>query len=326
MSSGCCNPFGKTVLSRERHRLQRQWLSVIGDESTQGESKPLSRVQAYLALLGRDGGLPSYAAEEGGMGHDAGDLQEVDDPSRIPASRTLTDEQPSVVAEETRTIAFLIPAINEAPHIKRVITEIPRSDLERAGYRVKILVVDGHSTDGTLRIAMEAGAGTLRQTGRGKGQAVRQALRQLDCDYVVLLDGDATYPGMLAARFLEPLQNGIDVVLGQRIWMADARSGWLQKAGNRLLTNAANLLFGTNVGDLCTGMWAFKGDVARDLVLSADDFDIEADIFAQCAKAGYRIGQLPVPYHPRTEGSKLRPLRDGARIFVRLVIEAIRRS
>src|SRR3990170_7954118 len=156
------------------------------------------------------------------------------------------------------TIGFIIPALNEARHIERVIGRIPRSELEQAGYRVRVMVVDGQSTDGTLEIAARAGAEVLCQSGRGKGQAVREAFQAIKADYVFMLDGDDTYPGELIPRMLEPLTDGVDVVMGQRVWPARANGDWLQRVGNRFLTGSANVLFRPEIGDLCTGMWGFN--------------------------------------------------------------------
>ena len=222
------------------------------------------------------------------------------------------------------TIAFVIPALNEAAQIEHVIATIPRLHLEAGGHEVQIMVVDGHSTDGTLEIAQRAGARVLRQSGRGKGQAIREAFHRIRSDYVFVLDGDGTYPGSAAPSFLDSLEAGADIVMGRRVWLSTGQNGWIQLIGNQFLTRSANILFGTQVRDLCTGMWAFQGHVTRDLVLRANGFDIEANILAWCARTGYEIQEVPIPYVPRDSGSKLRPVRDGTRIFARLLIEAIR--
>ena len=62
----------------------------------------------------------------------------------------------------------------------------------------------------------------LRQTGLGKRQTFRDALRHLECGYVIYLAVAATYAGARDGRFIEQLQNGIDVVRGQSTWITDA--------------------------------------------------------------------------------------------------------
>lgn len=224
-----------------------------------------------------------------------------------------------------KTVGCIIPALNEADHIAKVVAQVPRAALEGRGYRVRILVVDGHSVDGTLDVAAQAGAEVLSQSGRGKGQALREAFERLRCDYVFLLDGDGTYSPGAILDLLDPLIHDLDVVMGERIREDAEAADWLTRFGNRVLTDSANLLLGTEIRDLCTGMWGFRGTVAAGLAVSANGFDVEADMLAKCARAGYRIGQVPVRYRCRARGSKLHPLRDGTRILARLVREALPR-
>ena len=210
-------------------------------------------------------------------------------------------------------VSIILPALNEAETIGRVIEEIPQQRLEEEGYRVEVVVVDNGSTDPTARIAAEKGARVIAESRKGKGRAVRTALEQVDADFVFMLDADYTYPATYIPDMLKLLNQGYSVVIGSRL-KGKREKGAISRLniiGNRLLTLAANILYQARISDLCTGYWGFKGDVIPRLNLSATGFNLEAELFAQVAKNGYRIGEVPITYRRRPSPSKLSSLKAG---------------
>jgi dolichol-phosphate mannosyltransferase len=210
-------------------------------------------------------------------------------------------------------VSIILPALNEAETIGRVIEEIPRERLEEEGYRVEVVVVDNGSTDPTARIAAEKGARVIAESRKGKGRAVRTALEEVTADFVFMLDADYTYPATYIPDMLKLLNQGYSVVIGSRL-KGKREKGAISRLniiGNRLLTLAANILYQTRISDLCTGYWGFKGDVIPRLNLSATGFNLEAELFAQVAKNGYRIGEVPITYRRRPSPSKLSSLKAG---------------
>jgi len=95
--------------------------------------------------------------------------------------------------------------------------------------------------------------------------------------------------------------------------------------GNRLLSWFASILFGTPVSDVCSGMWAFVTDRLKSLDLTANGFDLEADIFAECALRGIPILEIPIRYDRRIGEPKLR-LKEGFRIALALLKKRLRSS
>ncbi len=213
-------------------------------------------------------------------------------------------------------VCIIIPTINEAETIGRVIDEIPRQTLEQAGYQVEVMVIDGGSTDRTRQIAEERGARVVVEPRRGKGRAMRTALDIPRADFIFMLDGDYTYPPGYIAQMLELLRDTYPVVIGSRLRGQIEKGGMsrLNVIGNHLLTLMANILYGTRISDLCTGYWGLRGEVIPNLNLSADGFDFEAELFSQVAKKGYRIGEVPIYYRRRQTPPKLSSVRDGLRI------------
>lgn len=210
-------------------------------------------------------------------------------------------------------VSIILPALNEAETIGRVIQEIPRERLEEEGYGVEVVVVDNGSTDQTARIAGEKGARVIAESRKGKGRAVRTALEQVNADFVFMLDADYTYPATYIPDMLKLLNQGYSVVIGSRL-KGKREKGSISRLniiGNRLLTLMANILYQARISDLCTGYWGFKGEVIPRLNLSATGFNLEAELFAQVAKNGYRIGEVPINYRRRPSPSKLSSIKAG---------------
>ena len=213
-------------------------------------------------------------------------------------------------------VCIIIPTINEAKTVGMVIDEIPRQALEQAGYQVEVMVIDGGSTDGTIRIAEEKGVRVVVEPRRGKGRGMRTALDMTQAEFMFMLDGDYTYPPSYIVEMLELLCDTYPVVIGSRLRGQIEKGGMslLNVIGNHLLTLIANILYGTRLSDLCTGYWGLRGEVVPNLNLLANGFDFEAELFSQIAKKGYQIGEVPIYYRRRQTPAKLRSLRDGFKI------------
>ena len=214
-----------------------------------------------------------------------------------------------------KKVCIVLPTLNEAQSIGNVIEEIPQRALEQKGYHVDVLVVDGNSTDHTLKIASDKGARVLVEPRRGKGRAIRTALEDIQADYIFMLDGDYTYPTTYIPDMLEVLKK-YPVVIGSRL-RGKRQKGALRRLhllGNHLLTLLANILYGTRISDLCTGFWGFRREVIQNLNLTADGFQLEAELLTQLARKGYKIGEVPIVYRVRVGKAKLTVLKDGITI------------
>jgi len=213
-------------------------------------------------------------------------------------------------------VSIILPALNEAETIGRVIDEIPTQALKQAGYSIEVLVVDNSSTDQTAQIAQEKGARVITEPRRGKGRAVRTAFEQVRADFVFMLDSDYTYPATYIPDMLKLLNQGYSVVIGSRLKGQREKNAIsrLNIIGNHLLTLMANTLYRTRISDLCTGYWGFRGEVIPGLNLSAEGFNLEAELFSQVAKKGYRIGEVPINYRCRSSTSKLHSIKAGLSI------------
>ena len=223
---------------------------------------------------------------------------------------------------EYGTICVILPTLNEEPTIGKVIDEIPRAELEKAGYRVQVLVVDGCSTDRTIEIAQSRGVRVIIEPRRGKGRAMRTGFDAVKADYVFMLDADYTYPATYIPEMLELLKK-YPAVIGSRLrgTREDGSMRRLNTVGNYGLTWLANILYLTWISDLCTGYWGFRGDVIKNLHLTSEGFQLEAELLIQLRKNGYKIGELPVNYRCREGKAKLSGLKDGIAIARFLILQ-----
>lgn len=211
-------------------------------------------------------------------------------------------------------VCVLIPTLDEAATIGTVIDQF-----HDAGYD-HILVMDGGSTDDTRTIAETRGARVRTQTGTGKGQAIREALRHIDTPIVLMIDGDGTYLPEQADHLIDPLRNGrAEHVIGNRF--ADMQPGAmtrLNRIGNRIINAAFGLIHAQDYQDILSGYRAFTLESARQSLLTADGFGIETELAVECAKHNTPTTAVPITYRPRPGASEpnLRPFRDGATIIL----------
>ncbi len=219
------------------------------------------------------------------------------------------------MSDPAADVCVLVPTMDEAETIGGVVSSFRERGFEN------VLVIDGDSVDDTREVAREAGARVVVQSGSGKGAAVREAVREhVESEYVLLLDGDATYDADDATAMLEPLLEGrADHVIGNRF--ADMREGAMPKLnrlGNRVFNRAFAAVHGENFRDILSGYRAFTRDSFRRMDLTAEGFGIETEMAVECAKANLRVEIVPITYRPRPEGSQtnLSPVRDGGVILM----------
>ena len=226
-----------------------------------------------------------------------------------------------------KRLMILLPVLNEAEGLEAVLKRIPHQSLGEIGWEPDVVIIDGKSTDNSQQIGLDAGCTVLVQPSRGKGEAVRlgfdYAIRQ-QYDALVMFDADQTYDPQDMIRMLKRLNQG-RVVVGNRLstlLAVDAMSptNWI---GNHLLTMSAVLLHGTEIHDVCSGYWLFHRDALLQMNLNSMDFEIEAEMYAQCAISGIPLVNIPISYQSRVGEAKLGSLRDGSAILRKLLVRKL---
>lgn len=216
-------------------------------------------------------------------------------------------------------IAVAIPCYNEAATIAKVVRDF-RNTLPRA----KIYVFDNNSTDASAALAQKAGARVCRVMGQGKGHVLRAAFDRLKEDFVVLVDGDDTYPANEVNKLLAPIfADAADMVVGERMAGAsDENMKPLHQFGNRAFVALLNWLLGLRYVDVLSGYRVFNRRFIESVPVLTGGFEVETEITLQALAEGLRVMEVPIHYRSRPEDSqsKLRPFADGYRIALTTAI------
>ena len=204
------------------------------------------------------------------------------------------------------SVTIVLPTLNEADAIGRVIEE-----LRQTGFH-NILVVDGYSTDGTVKTAKSNGCVVVKQHSIGKCGAIETAIENVKTAYMLIMDSDCTYDPKDVDSFLAHGEK-YDQIIGAR---ASGRRNIprFNRLGNWLITRAFNILMGTKLSDVCSGMYLLRSQTARNLELNTRGFDVEVEIAAQTATSG-KITEVPIAYRKRIGCQKLSSWRHGFQIL-----------
>lgn len=217
---------------------------------------------------------------------------------------------------EGKQIAVLIPCYNEALTIAKVV-----DDFKRVLPQANIYVYDNNSTDDTAGLALEHGACVVREPRQGKGNVVRQMMRDIDADFYLMVDGDDTYPAEAAPQLLAPLIAGeADHVVGDRLSngsYGQENERAFHGFGNDLVRWLIKLLYGFEFSDVMTGYRAYNRAFGKTLPILSPGFEIETELSIHAVDKNWRIVQVPIEYRDRPEGSesKLNTLSDGAKVL-----------
>jgi len=205
-------------------------------------------------------------------------------------------------------VTVLICALNEEGALPHVLPRVPQ-------WVDEVLLVDGHSSDGTVQLAraLRPGIRILRQPGRGKGDALKCGVAAGRGDIVVTVDADGETDPADLPRFLEPLLDGHDLVKGSRLAAGRParmpRHRWL---GNKVLAFTYNLLYGTRYTDVCSGYNAFWKSSFQRLELTHDSCEMEQQLLARARKAGLKIAEVAHSSDGRLCGSsKVSGIKQG---------------
>jgi glycosyltransferase involved in cell wall biosynthesis len=215
-------------------------------------------------------------------------------------------------------ISIIIPVYNEFATFDRVMERVLQAPLPE-GCTKEVVVVDDGSTDGTTHsLSQYSRAGVVvghhSILNFGKGTAVRIGIYLASGDVVLIQDGDLEYDPSDYSRILQPIVDGTaDVVYGSS-FLGQRPAGMAAKnlVANRILTHAANLLFGARLTDEATAYKAFRASVIRSMSLESRHFELCPELTAKACRLGYRIHEVPISYNARgiADGKKIRA-RDG---------------
>ena len=219
-----------------------------------------------------------------------------------------------------KTISIIFPCRNEEKIISPILSKVPY-------FINQVIVVDNRSTDKTAQIAREKGAAVFKEkrqiNGIGYGFAIQTGIKKAKGDYIVLMDGDKTYPMMKIKKVIELMEKeGIDFISCKRFPL----SNWhdmsiIRFIGGKFLTLFTNFLFKTNIEDVLSGMWVFKKNIVPYLNLEPGDWNMSLSIKISAASAhNIKFAEFHIPYKDRKLGtSKQNLIRTGSAHFIYLL-------
>ena len=217
-------------------------------------------------------------------------------------------------------VSVVIPCLNEAENIEECISRA-NAILAESGISGEVIVADNCSEDGSGQLARAAGATVVDEPRRGYGSAYLAGFAAATGDYIIMIDADLTYDFADIPRFVQELDAGADLVMGNR--MTGIQPGampWMNRyIGNPLLSGFLKLLIRTDVGDAHCGMRGLRRDALPILDLNSTGMEFASEMVIRAARRGLDIREFPIKLHPRGGESKLSPFRDGWR-HLRLIL------
>jgi glycosyltransferase involved in cell wall biosynthesis len=210
-------------------------------------------------------------------------------------------------------VSVVIPAMNEAENLPYVFKTLP-------DWIHEVVLVDGDSTDDTVAVARELwpDVKVVRQTGKGKGDALIAGFAACTGDIVVMIDADGSADGNEIVSYVSALVSGADFAKGSRFANGGGTDDmtFVRKLGNRLLCAAVNRKFGARYTDLCYGYNAFWRHCLDRIDLDCTGFEVETLMNIRVVTAGLKVQEIPSHEYLRIHGvSNLRAVRDGLRVL-----------
>jgi len=212
-------------------------------------------------------------------------------------------------------ITILIPALNEETTIGDIITRSKK-------YSDDILVVDGHSNDGTESVSRALGVRVIFDHKKGKGEAIRSAIPYIEQEITVLIDADGSHDPDDIPKLVQPiLEKRADHVSGSRLigGSSELHGGFdecFRLMGSSLITALINHRFKVRLSESQNGFRAIKTSVLRALDLKENITTIEQEMIIKTLKKGYRMAEVPSHEYERVAGYSKIKLRKVAFRYV----------
>jgi len=243
--------------------------------------------------------------------------------------------RPQVLQAEELSVSVIIPARNESGNIKAIFERTPKM-----GRSTELIFVEGGSRDDTYAaIEREMVAHPqipsrlLKQTGTGKGDAVRVGFAQATGDVLMILDADLTVPPEDLPRFYEALASGRgEFINGVRLVypMEKMAMRGLNFLGNKFFSIAFSFLLGQSVKDTLCGTKVLRRTDYEHIAANRayfGEFDPfgDFDLIFGAAKLNLKIVDLPIRYRERTYGTTNISRWKHGMLLMRMVLYAARR-
>ncbi len=219
--------------------------------------------------------------------------------------------------QDALDVTIVMPCLNEAESLAPCI-EMAKTAIESTGVKGEILIADNGSTDGSIELAESMGARVVRVKNKGYGSALQGGFAAARGKYILMGDADGSYDFRHLGRFLEKLDAGADLVMGNRFAGGIAPGAMPplhQYFGNPGLSWLGRLFFRAPVGDFYCGLRAFRRDALPTLGLQSPGMELGVEMVAKAALYKLNVTEVPTTLSPdlRSRPPHLRTWRDGWR-------------
>ena len=198
-------------------------------------------------------------------------------------------------------LTVVIPTLNEAETLEEIINECrPFSD--------DILVVDGHSEDGTVQVARDLGVRVIFDHRKGKGEAIRTAISYIGRPITVFVDADGSHDPRDIPKLIEPILKGLaDHVSASRLLggSSELHGGFdecFRLMGSSFITACINHHFKVRLSESQNGFRAIRTEVLKRLGLCENITTIEQEMIIKTLRLGYRMAETSSHEKPRKAG------------------------
>lgn len=212
-------------------------------------------------------------------------------------------------------VSIIIACKNEGEGIEKILKSVKK-------YTDHIIVVDGHSNDGTEEVVKRFGAAFYLDNKKGRGDALKIGIRHSKGEVIVFFDADGSHEEKDIPNLVAPiLKKQADLVIGSRRTGGSFDinvdfTGVIRSAGSDFLVSLVNQRFKTSLTDILYSFRAIKTSTAKKLNFKSEDFGIEQEMVVTCLKKGYKVLEIPSREKARGWGkSKLHTLTGIKFIF-----------
>ncbi len=218
-------------------------------------------------------------------------------------------------------ISVIIPAYNEENGLAEVVTGL-RARLEATGHPFDVVVVDDGSVDGTAEVASALGVRLVSHSRNlGYGAALKSGIRAAEGEYILICDGDGSYPPESIPALLERMDSH-DMVVGSRTGFSVDRP-FFRRLAKGILRRLAIYLSESDIPDLNSGLRVFRKRSALDyfpILPAGYSFTTTITLAMLCNEGS--VAYVPINYSKRRGRSKIRPVRDTLNFLI-LIIRTI---
>lgn len=217
-------------------------------------------------------------------------------------------------------VSIIVLCKNEGEGIEKILKSIKK-------HADEIVVVDGHSNDGTREISERLGANFYLDNKKGRGAALKIGIEKAKGEILVFFDADGSHEERDIPKLIKPILEGkADLVTASRRTGGSYDqninfTGIVRSAGCDLLVALVNRKYGTNLTDILYSFRAIKKSETLKLGLISDDFRSEQEMVVKALKYNLKVVEIPSREKARAWGkSKLRT-SEGVKFLFSLVKE-----